>query len=280
VFYSNGDYVTLSFHAEALYKEFVHNLESIPLDVAGMMTMAQQPLLGAAFNRKQTIDFSLEVMSTSLNLKRRGCLERATRKGVHFQCDLWCRVESIVAACDCVPLARQFLPEFAELPRTLPNCACGGWNFESEKCRNVLASQYDSTNCSQACYGQNCEIFLFEQSTTPGDVSMLDQINATTVVRLTMNKFIFLKVDEYLTMDLKALVAALGGNLNLYLGASFLASIHIIVFCVKLPSQLACRGRKEQSNRVNNRPLTDADLSTTKIELAGDRQGSVKVTDL
>jgi len=46
-------------------------------------------------------------------------------------------------------------------------------------------------------------------------------------------------VEQQLSMTVMTLVAAIGGNLSLYLGASFLALIHIVVFIVKLPFEHA-----------------------------------------
>ena len=74
---------------------------------------------------------------------------------------------------------------------------------------------------SYRCY-DNCRVDLFSTVVTTNE-SILPALNVSTVVRLSSLKFIFQNVVEYKTMDERQLITSLGGNLSLYLGASFLA---------------------------------------------------------
>jgi len=83
------------------------------------------------------------------------------------------------------------------------------------------------------------------------DDPSLAYLNASTVIGIRLTKFVYQKVDEYLTMDALTLIASLGGNLSLYLGASFLALIHIIVFFLKLPFEVTY-GKKKEATKAGD----------------------------
>jgi len=108
----------------------------------------------------------------------------------------------------------------------------------SQKCASALRASAKETNesCSFLCY-KNCETVLFSSTISP-DESYASATNASTMIRLRCLKFVYQNVLEYKTMEEMQLITSLGGNLSLYLGASFLALIHICVFFVKLPFEL------------------------------------------
>jgi len=64
---------------------------------------------------------------------------------------------------------------------------------------------------------------------------LLKDAKASTLIALKLTKFGYEKVDVYIAMEFRGLTAALGGDLSLFLGASFLAVIHIVVHSIRLP---------------------------------------------
>jgi len=60
-----------------------------------------------------------------------------------------------------------------------------------------------------------------------------------------MKSFAYPKFQEVLEMDDKALLSSLGGSLSLWIGCSFMALIHVVVYCVRLP--FAIREKRAQN---------------------------------
>lgn len=54
-----------------------------------------------------------------------------------------------------------------------------------------------------------------------------------TELSITVDSYSFPSFKEYPAMDFKGYISALGGNLNFYVGASFMALIHVVVYAVR-----------------------------------------------
>jgi len=250
VFFSAFDSVVVTAQVEMLYRELAATVEGFVVDLGGTISLnsgGQAPVL-ALLNKKQSAEFSLETWSSSANLHRSGCLDRDI-DGIQIECIAWCRAELIMKACGCMPLISEFAGKFKALQVGFEICA--GVDFErlvylsDKRCGNVLAVSVEETkaNCSRRCH-KNCDTMLYsstirEAENVSNQSLVTDIVNATTIVMLHSRRNVYMRVVEYQTMDERQLIVSLGGNLSLYLGASFLALIHIVVFLLKLPFDIA-----------------------------------------
>jgi hypothetical protein len=269
VFYTTFDSVTMTVQPNALYRG--NAIGHLTIDLAGWMAGREQPLLLLELNRRHEVLFGLETRSTSASLRRKRCQSVAENRGIRVDCIYWCRAEFLARECHCTPLFSAMATKFAEAPKGEKNCAENAEAFDqiiyltNEKCRIGLTASMAAINetCSYRCY-DNCRVDLFSTAVTTNE-SIRFALNVSTVVQLSSLKFIFLNVVEYKTMDERQLITSLGGNLSLYLGASFLALIHILVFFVKLPFDVAglCKTSEEKALQLQQK--TDDKAEASKV---------------
>lgn len=153
-------------------------------------------------------------------------------------CFLQCRANSIYHFCNCRPLFTEFLPEFF----SVTNLSLCKIDFQNNyfryihKCSSLNFSESVSS-CVNSCTIM-CNRRIYNYMSTGNSVTA----NRTTSIIIRIDSMIFPLFEEKSVISIKLFLTQLGGNLGLWLGASFLGLLHIFVFILKLP--FVCLSRK------------------------------------
>lgn len=133
----------------------------------------------------------------------------------------WCKLCS-------VPIIWLLSPSTSYAHANLPDCNIDNLNslksINSNKCLRI---QYEFPgNTSKKKCPHQCEYYLISFSYIP---MVRKQFNKTSAA-LFVDPYRYPVTEEFFLISLKQFVGSLGGNLNLYLGASFVTLFHSFYF--------------------------------------------------
>jgi len=86
-----------------------------------------------------------------------------------------------------------------------------------------------ATICAKNCL-RDCETRLLSLYAIPYEVVN----NTGTILSVAVDPFLYPYVEEFELIDLRQYLGSLGGNLSLWLGASFIVLLHLVVFILKI----------------------------------------------
>lgn len=169
-------------------------------------------------------------------LKRRSCSVDST----FMDCYKACRIKLLQTNCKCEPMSNF---QQLRLP-TLP--ICGTYHNHSGilnpyaipflaegNCVNLTKFGLDDSFCHANCF-ESCQTLMLTHNIYPHD-NEINLFNNAAIYISKISTFSYPEVVELKSMELRDLITCLGGNLSLWLGASFLAIIHIVVFFFTIP---------------------------------------------
>lgn len=193
-----------------------------------------------AYSLKTNLAASISTTTTinglylSKSLNRRPCLIDSP----YGNCYVNCRAFKIQKLCKCDPLSTFRL-------QTSHQPICGTVSLFDVKnqwripritemaCSNLSIFGLDDSDCDVIC-PESCETLLLSHRIDPSQNESVF-VDYNFIMIQEISTFTFPLVVETLSMELRDLITSLGANLSIWLGASFLALIHIIVFFVKIP---------------------------------------------
>lgn len=187
----------------------------------------------------------------------------------YFSCVAFCQTELLIKYCNCSPLFSSML---ANTHRHLINCgsldtkySSVGTQIKLSACKDRI-SRIEVDNCDLNC-PESCTTALTTYTHVPFRRKS-NFINETTLLEIYVIQFSYPKVIEFLTMSLEDLIVRFAGNLSLWLGASFIALIHICVFLLKIPCEVEEFQDKEQMTlKTKQIPIIEKEI---KIKLKPD----------
>ncbi len=147
------------------------------------------------------------------------------------ECEIHCKGEMIRNRCKCAPVSYSHNIHLNE-------SVCGSYatdtsSVDSLKVPFVTEGNCDNLTlyglgdvCAQNCH-ESCETLLFVHTVTTLPTNQ-NQLGYRYLAIESLMTFQFPEIIEFLSMGRKDLITSLGGNLSLWLGASFLALIHIV----------------------------------------------------
>lgn len=163
---------------------------------------------------------------TEVLVRRLGRYRMMTRP--NFQCSdensqFNCKIESaankIVDQCKCQPLFSAFF-NFSKNHKI-----CNFAKSENFNCNWNEKSMKPEEQCKLPCLW---EIYSFVVTYTQTALNL-------TRADLSVDSFLFPTFEEIALMDGKQFLTQLGGNLSLWLGASFIVILHVLTFILRLP---------------------------------------------
>lgn len=147
-----------------------------------------------------------------------------------INCFFRAATEFVLQNCGCVPLFSSFLD------RKFRNLSCdevNGTDHTSKVwCGNSKAQVLRTlkTNCQLPCARK---VYNFETAVFPTS----NITDGTSALVLAVNSYVYPQFEEVSSTSTKQFLAQLGGNLSLWLGASFLVLVHMLVFFIQIPFQ-------------------------------------------
>lgn len=167
-----------------------------------------------------------------------------------MECVLKCRAEYINFHCNCKPIFAAVMPFWHSDKQW---CYRGNISNETSECQNLTTYLRWMDNCRDKkcalpqCHGEKV------YSLVVGSASMLTEANNQknlTQVYIYIQSFVYPTFIEVPALNFRQFLAQLGGNLSLWLGASFLVVIHLLVVLLKLPYlHIVHRKQKQQESR-------------------------------
>jgi len=142
--------------------------------------------------------------------------------GHKFDCVAKCFIDTIWQQCQCKPL----LAAFYSLTEKCDRHFCA-FNTSSDSC--MTNKPINMSMCEERCKQMCLNTFI---SFSLRDAPIADNI---TSMRLRTDSFIYPIFSETWQIQPKQFLAQLGGNLSFWIGASFLALLHIVVSLVRVP---------------------------------------------
>lgn len=238
-----GRFVYLSFHEPFLTLES-YNLVSIPRGSRVLLTVT---ILG---------DYS------ELYSEKNPCGPSRIQP-----CILKCRAKYIGEKCGCQPLSYSTGLGADELPTCGSSLSNEGDFILSQNydCQLIQSRYKPNQTCTDSCL-PTCRSLLYSITSTWDETlkekHRIDE-NAT-IFDISFDVFKYPLVEEIQLMTAKDLFASLGGNLSLYLGASFIVVVHGFAFFLNVvltEIRLRCT-EKERTGR--NLPIKSS-FSNTKV---------------
>lgn len=137
-------------------------------------------------------------------------------------CVTECRNSFIAKWCRC-----QTIPILYEKDSQLPECTPDLLDDSANsKCLQIRSDHSPDPNCTLGCYKQ-CEFYSIIYTYVPGPNSISANL---TQVNILVDPFSYTLFEEMFSITTKQFLGFLGGNLSLYLGASFIVLFHAVVF--------------------------------------------------
>lgn len=233
---------TISFDATPAYKLPFH-VHFFLIDFKGNFGNKNLDLLLLSYGKQKSVMVQIDGYFKALNLARNPCGHET-----FFSCSTKCKNDFTSKWCGCTPLS-----DFNLRKASRESAICGAerdknpndlyiYNSSNPDCRNMSLRGITAQFCNSKC-PEDCETQLISYSFQESLTSFAIWQNLT-YLQMGVRKYAFPYVVEYETLGLKELVARFGGNLSLYLGASFIALIHIMLFLAKVPLEYSKYKRK------------------------------------
>lgn len=143
----------------------------------------------------------------------------------------------VVEQCGCQPLFSAFFRD--ENSEKMKLCQFADMKLLINKCSQANVSEWRK-QCKPPC---NRDIYSFFRVNHPIEDNL-------TELRLSVDSFLYPTLEEIPLMSFRRFLAQLGGNLSLWLGASFIVLLHVITFILKLPYEYYHREFKININAV------------------------------
>lgn len=155
---------------------------------------------------------------------------KCTKAFAYGDCSGYCIFRNTYRHCECWPSSWNRLIRW-ENQTKISTCSLETYVAEKKftPCAQLIASRAEEiSQCQQARCKPRCDYTLlhFETSVEPN-------ADGVTFARISPRGFIYHEVEEFLSMDLRAFFSALGGSLSLYIGASFIAIIHVVTYILR-----------------------------------------------
>lgn len=252
-FHNQFDRVVVTYDMKPLYPAGMKWIEtprttaSFFLGFEGQFGTRNLNVFKVLLNTQMGMVISISSHFHAVNIRRNPCSYKP-----YFECSVQCRSEYIAQVCGCDPVS-----DLSYQPRV--GVECGSLlsynrltvisHLSSAKCAN-LSVLYPHPNCSDSCH-EECETFIIEASILErisDDVKLY--VGNQSAVEISMQNYVYPRMEEYLSMTAAQLVVSLGGNLSLYLGASFIGLFHMVMLLFRLPFDL--RDGPELQNSIQN----------------------------
>lgn len=144
-----------------------------------------------------------------------------SKENSQINCRLKCAAERIFSQCGCWPLFSVFF-----LSNQADKNICQNLN-QVNSCKSRLPSSEDV--CIHKCFPPcDRQIYSFSYDNIPSGSNITQYL-------LSIESFIYPTLEEIRAVNARQLMAQLGGNLSLWLGASFIVLLHIVIYLLKLP---------------------------------------------
>lgn len=152
------------------------------------------------------------------------------------ECLINCRAAYIRQFCGCEPLFAIFVPKDTTDPQ-LNSCVQPTSEFlvpndnTSVECKSLqhLTRQYCRLNCEKPC-----QKHIYTSMIEKEPIDRVAFPNQTVRVVLEFDCFMYPIYEQILQMSGRTLLAQLGGNLSLWLGASFLVLLHMGIYMTQV----------------------------------------------
>lgn len=195
---------------------------AIHLSPDPVMSYELPDVLLVEYGRSHAINVKLIGEYHSLTTKENACMTQDSL----INCYLNCRIEYFQQSCSCIPAFATFIPSYSYNV----DQSCEGLN-QSALCFNRTDRAIAYNKCIKGnCY-QPCKIQL--NSVTVATKDNHDTAN-TTNIQLVAKVMAYPIFQEMYSFGARQFLAQLGGNLSLWLGASFLVLLHILVSAAKM----------------------------------------------
>lgn len=258
-FQSTAEYSVVSIHSANLYRKKYANILSAYIDFSGSIakTHMSQNVVDFPLNKRSSIVATVQMIGhfRQMSTARFSC----SPTGLFSMCQVSCRIEFIKTTCNCTPVSAALFRE------TNDKSACSNLdystlvsivkknghnflpyaNFKLPNCDKFTKTENPGTTCAKSCL-RDCETRLLSLYALPKEV---DNNNATQLT-VSVDPFLYPFVEEFELIDFRQFLGSLGGNLSLWLGASFIVLVHLVVFMLKILIQQSVIAVKRRSNSI------------------------------
>ncbi len=178
-------------------------------------------------------------------------------------CEAECRVHLIHSLCHCIPFSTAigFKRQLRSWLKTYGSSICTYGHYR--KC-HLKYEGYEDDKCRTKCLN-SCDLWTF--AVFPKKTQDYDTWSEVTI-NFLYSSLVYPEFREYLPYTSEKMTSDLGGTIGLWMGASFLSIIHVIVFCVK-----RC---KRQCTRENAKAKMKELPSKVRISIAKAKNFSLK----
>lgn len=203
-----------------------NNFSVMSLDLSGQIMMSYR--CRAALWISSGASLSVQIQISSAYKHRNTANQRCvSRKETIPICMFACMQDYIAKMCNCMP----FGYFSAERLENLPDCTVEISKFSkspnSSECLLVQKEFSLAKLCGDKC-PRECEYTVLSFAYIPF-ISSSSTINKT-VANLFVDPYVYPIIEEFFLISPKQFLGSLGGNLSLYLGASFVAIYHALYF--------------------------------------------------
>lgn len=216
--YNVASYVYLNLH-ESFLSQKAHNLKYI------------------FFESVLSVDVQLLGDYRSIDTLKDRCDQDSTQL-----CLMRCRSKYIEEKCHCRPLSFAN-PSSFNLPTCGYNLGNTGEVFVLPQTRDcmVIGTKYQpnktcADECKPQCHQLLYGVTMVKDKSLRSDMGLHMKDKSMTIFEVNVEVFKYPLIEEFPLLTAKDFFTSLGGNLSLYLGASFIVILHIFVFFVNIIS--------------------------------------------
>lgn len=222
-FHSTSDYATVSFH----HPDRFSSLTDIKNEYGTLDFMGQPVVWTNAFNVFWFNLFCRTIVRVRIaahyKIGSRASTQMCSTGLMKSMCLMECRGQYIERWCNCTPILQR--------PKNrLPDCSVPHFSSSTNiNCQAIRSQKNPDKNCEKKCAAK-CDYYL--NSFFVERVTKSEQYTKTDAT-LWVDTFRYPEFEEISLVGPKQFFAALGGNLSLYLGASFFVLLHAILFWIE-----------------------------------------------
>lgn len=236
--------IYLYLNTSNVYNDNGNRAPSIRLDLTGspVSTVDSQEFVHVPFGEQIEVHINIQGEYEEINTLTDPCANKSK-----LICRLMCKAEYSLSNCGCQPLSVQHLQSKFEIQ---PSISCsydgrdGEMHINTTRSVESLSACYKTLNyydpsedsCVKKCRKQCASrIYSVKQSKPKTPINLPN----ATLTTLYVDLFLYPYVYEVYQMDSRQFMSTLGGNLNFWLGASFLVLVHAFVFFIRVPFEIA-----------------------------------------